>query len=116
MKIDDRPSALPLRLDRVVVAVATLLVSAMALVAPFFVDTSGMPASDCSGTCDHGLVGLGGAVVVHGPLAAALIALIGLLVLHRADRFLWWLPCCALVIAIGLALIGNHLVDLGVTS
>ena len=111
----DTERALPLRVDRVAVTLACLLLVASALSAPLFVGISGMRTTGCQGTCDYALVGAGGAVIMHGLLATAALVTLGLLLLHRPDRFLWWIPCSGLVAAAIVVIAGNRLIDLGVT-
>lgn len=103
-----------LRLDRVVVFVAFLLLGAMALVSPLYVTLSGMRVEGCQTGCDTSLIGAGAVVIVAGLVAVTVIAFVGLLVLPQPNRYLWWLPCSALAIAIAILLVGNRLIDLGV--
>lgn len=103
-----------LRLDRIVVFVAFLLLGTLALSSPLFVGLSGMRIAGCRAGCNTSLVGAGAAVVVAGCVGTTLSAFVGLVVLPRPNRPLWWLPCSALVIAGAIALIGNRLIDIGV--
>lgn len=102
-----------LRLDRAVVFVAFLLFGALALSSPLLAGINGMRITGCQSACNSSLVGAGGAVIMAGCIGATVIAFIGLLVLPRPDRYLWWLPCTALAIAAAMLLLGNHLIDLG---
>lgn len=117
MKVNEKP-ALLLQLDRVAITLASLLLVATALSAPLFVGISGMRTTGCPGTCDYALVGVGGAVIIYGLLATVVLVTLGLLLLllHRPDRFLWWLPCSGLIAAGVIVLVGNHLIDLGVAG
>ena len=103
-----------LLLDRGVVFVVLLLLGALALSSPLLAGINGMRITGCRSACSASLVGAGGAVIMAGSIGATAIAFIGLLVLPRPDRYLWWLPCSALVVAAGMLLLGNHLIDLGV--
>lgn len=111
MKVDGRQA---LHLDRVAVTLAFLLLVAAALSAPLFVGISGMRTTGCDSTCDYVLVGTGGAVIMYGLLATAVLVALGLLLLRRPDRYLWWLPCSGVVAATVILIAGNHLIDLGV--
>lgn len=103
-----------LRLDRVVVFIAFLLLGTLALSSPLLAGINGMRIAGCHTACDTSLVGAGGAVIMAGCIGVTLIAFIALLVLPRPDRHLWWLPSSALAIAAVILLIGDHLIDLGV--
>jgi len=108
-----RPAAL-LRLDRCIVFVAFLLLGALALASPLYVGISGMRIAGCRTGCSTSIVGAGGAVIMAGCIGVTVIAFLGLLVLPRPDRYLWWLPCSGLAVAGAILLVGNHLIDLGV--
>lgn len=115
MKVHERP-ALQLQLDRGAVTLASLVLVASALSAPLFVGISGMRTTGGQGSCDYALVGAGGAVMMYGLLATVVLVTVGLLLLHRPDRFLWWLPCSGLIAAVVIVFVGNHLIDLGVAG
>jgi hypothetical protein len=102
-----------LLLDRVATCIAFLLLAATALSSPILAGIIGMRITGCTSACNASLVGAGGAVIMIGSIGVTVLALAGLLVLPRPDRFLWWLPCSALAVAAAILLIGNHLVDLG---
>ncbi len=115
MKANERP-ALLLQLDRVAVTLASLILVASALSAPLFVGISGMRTTGCQGACDYALVGAGGSVIMYGLLVTTVLVTVGLLLLHRPDRFLWWLPCSGLIAAVVIVSAGNRLIDRGVAG
>lgn len=103
-----------LRLDRIVVFLAFLLLGTLAMSTPVYVGISGMRIEGCQTGCSTALLGAGGAVIIAGCIGVTVIAFLGLLVLPRPNRYLWWLPCSALAVAGAILLIGNHLIDVGV--
>jgi hypothetical protein len=114
MRAEHAKSAALLRLDRFIVVVAFLLLTTLAVTAPLYVGISGMRIEGCRTGCSTSLLGAGGTVIIAGCVGVTVTAFLGLLVLPRPNRYLWWLPCSALAVAGAILLIGNRLIDLGV--
>lgn len=103
-----------LRLDRFVVFVAFLLLGALAMSSPLLAAVNRMRIAGCRTACSTSLVAAGSTVIMAGCIAVTVMAFLGLLLLPRPNRYLWWLPCSALAVGAAIVLLGNHLIDLGV--
>lgn len=113
VQVSPEPSPALLRLDRVVVFVAFLVLGTLALSSPFLAAINGMRITGCQADCSSALVGTGDAIIMAGPIGATIFAFVGLLLLPHPNRHLWWLPCAALALATAALLLGNHLIDIG---